>query len=116
MGIAYLNINNLQRKEVKTKISRAIDNLMTLHRNHKGLIHTTSYEQQNFKENISETNKRRLLVTDPEIPRDEFISEHINSIKPTVLISPSLYMGLDSNGSMTRIPVSSVPAGLPRIP
>jgi hypothetical protein len=65
MNIAYLNFSNLKLQEV-TKISRAIDNLMTLHRNHKGIIHTTSYEQLNFKENISQINKRRLLVTDPE--------------------------------------------------
>ena len=65
MSIAYLNFNNLQLQEVKTKISRAIDNLMTLHRNHKGIIHTTSYEQLNFiKENISQANVRRLLVTE----------------------------------------------------
>lgn len=44
MNIAYLNYNSLQLQEVKTKISRAIDNLMTLHKNHKGIIHTTSYE------------------------------------------------------------------------
>jgi ATP-dependent DNA helicase DinG len=59
MNTAYLNFNNLKLQEVKTKISRAIDDLMTLHRNHKGIIHTTSYKQLNFiKENISQTNKR----------------------------------------------------------
>jgi ATP-dependent DNA helicase DinG len=40
---------------------------MTLYRNHNGVIHTTSYEQLNIiMENISQTNKRRLLETDPE--------------------------------------------------
>ena len=54
LNIAYLNFNNLRLQEVKGKIVIAIDNLMTLHKNHKGLIHTTSYEQLNFiKENIS---------------------------------------------------------------
>jgi len=75
MNIAYLNFSSLRLQEVKTKISRAIDNLMTLHRNHKGIIHTTSYEQLNFiKENISEINKRRLLVTDPDPSSSD--SEH----------------------------------------
>jgi len=106
MSIAYLNFNNLQLQEVKTKISRAIDNLMTLHRNHKGLIHTTSYEQLNFiKENISQTNIRRLLVTDPEIPRDDVIAEHTNSLKPTVLISPLLHMGLDLKDDLSRFQI-----------
>jgi ATP-dependent DNA helicase DinG len=101
MNIAYLNFNSLRLQEVKIKISRAIDNLMTLHRNHKGIIHTTSYEQLNFiKENISEINKRRLLVTDPEI-----IGEHVNSTKPMVLISPSLHMGLDLKDDLSRFQI-----------
>jgi ATP-dependent DNA helicase DinG len=71
LNIAYLNYNNLQRQEVQANIAMAIDNIMTIHKNHRGLIHTTSYEQLNFiKENISQINKRRLLVTDPEIQRD----------------------------------------------
>ena len=79
---------------------------MTLHKNHKGLIHTTSYEQLNFiKENISQTNKRRLLVTDPEIQRDEVIAEHVNSTKPTVLISPSLHTGLDLKDDLSRFQI-----------
>ena len=53
---------------------------MTVHKNDKGIIHTTSYEQLNFiKENISQTNARRLLVTDPEIQRDDVILEHTKS-------------------------------------
>ena len=45
MNTAYLNFNNLKLQEIKTKISGAVDDLMTLHRNHKGIIHTTSYKQ-----------------------------------------------------------------------
>lgn len=106
MSIAYLNFNNLQLQEVKTNISRAIDNLMTLHRNHKGIIHTTSYDQLNFiKENISQANVRRLLVTDPEIQRDDVIAEHTHSVKPTVLISPSLHMGLDLKDDLSRFQI-----------
>jgi ATP-dependent DNA helicase DinG len=96
LNIAYLNSKRLQLQEVQIKIARAIDKLMTLHSNDKGIIHTTSYKQLNFiKENLSQANKRRLLVTDPEIQRDEVIAGHVNSTKPTVLISPSLYTGLD---------------------
>jgi Rad3-related DNA helicase len=80
---------------------------MTLHKNHKGIIHTTSYEQLNFiKEAISETNARRLLITDPEIQRDEVIFEHTNNTtKPTVLISPSLHTGLDLKDELSRFQI-----------
>jgi Rad3-related DNA helicase len=105
-NIAYLNFNNLKLPEIQSKISRAIDNLMTLHKNNKGIIHTTSYEQLNFiNENISEINRRRLLVTDPEVQRDEVIEEHVNTTKPTVLISPSLHLGLDLKDDLSRFQI-----------
>src|SRR5215210_7736093 len=106
LNIAYLNFNNLQLPEIKSSITKTIDNIMTIHRKDKGIIHTTSYEQLNFiKENISQENARRLIVTDPEIQRDEVIREHINSVKPTVLISPSLHTGLDLKGELSRFQI-----------
>jgi Rad3-related DNA helicase len=104
--VAYLNYNNLQSPEIKSIITKTVDNIMTVHKNDKGIIHTTSYEQLNFiRKNISQTNARRLLVTDPEIQRDEVIQEHINSIKHTVLISPSLHTGLDLKGELSRFQI-----------
>ena len=106
LNIAYLNFNNLQLPEIKSSITKTIDNIMTIHRKDKGIIHTTSYEQLNFiKENISQENARRLIVTDPEIQRDEVIREHINSVKPTVLISPSLHTGLDLKDELSRFQI-----------
>ena len=106
MNIAYLNFNNLQLPDIKSSITKTIDNIMTIHKKDKGIVHTTSYEQLNFiKEKISQENTRRLLVTDPEIQRDEIIQEHINSIKPTVLISPSLHTGLDLKGELSRFQI-----------
>jgi Rad3-related DNA helicase len=106
MNIAYLNFNNLQLPDIKSSITKTIDNIMTIHKKDKGIVHTTSYEQLNFiKEKISRENARRLLVTDPEIQRDEIIQEHINSIKPTVLISPSLHTGLDLKGELSRFQI-----------
>jgi ATP-dependent DNA helicase DinG len=106
MNIAYLNFNNLQLPDIKSSITKTIDNIMTIHKKNKGIVHTTSYEQLNFiKEKISQENARRLLVTDPEIQRDEIIQEHINSIKPTVLISPSLHTGLDLKGELSRFQI-----------
>ena len=103
---AYLNSNSLQQQEIQIKIARAVDNLMTLYRNDKGIIHTTSYKQLDFiKENISQENKCRLLETNPEIQRDEVIAEHANTTKPTVLISPSLYIGLDLKNDLSRFQI-----------
>ena len=106
MNVAYLNYNNLQLQETKSAITNAVDNLMTIHNKHKGIIHTTSYEQLNFiKDNISKDNARRLIVTDPEIQRDEIIHEHLYAKKPTVLISPSLHTGLDLKEDLSRFQI-----------
>ena len=106
LNIAHLNSDSLRQEEVQIKIAGAIDKLMTLHENHKGIVHTTSYKQIDFiKENISQVNKSRLLETNPERQRDEVIAEHIKSIEPTVLISPSLYTGLDLKDDLSRFQI-----------
>ena len=106
LSVEYLNFSNLQQMDVKSKISRAIDNIMHIHSNDKGIIHTSSYEQLNFiKDNLSKTNSRRLILTDPEIERDEVIREHSESEKPTVLISPSLHTGLDLKDHLSRFQI-----------
>jgi ATP-dependent DNA helicase DinG len=106
LNIAYLNYKNLQSIETMSKISIAIDNLMSTHKNDKGIIHTTSYDQLNFiKENLSKENARRLIITDPEIQRDEIIFQHISTQKPTVLISPSLHTGLDLKDDLSRFQI-----------
>jgi ATP-dependent DNA helicase DinG len=106
LNIAYLNYNNLQLYETKLSIANAVDNIMTVHGKDKGIIHTTSYEQLNFiKENISGDNSRRLLVTDPDIQREDVIVEHTSSTKPTVLISPSFYTGIDLKDDLSRFQI-----------
>jgi Rad3-related DNA helicase len=106
LSVEYLNFSNLQQTDVKSKISRAIDNIMHIHSNDKGIIHTSSYDQLNFiKNNLSKTNSRRLILTDPEIERDEVIREHSESKKPTVLISPSLHTGLDLKDHLSRFQI-----------
>lgn len=106
LNIAYLNYNNLHSQDIILKISKAIDNLLSIHKKDKGIIHTTSYEQLEFiKENISRENSRRLLITDPDVQREEIISQHLNSSKPTVLISPSLHTGLDLKDDLSRFQI-----------
>jgi ATP-dependent DNA helicase DinG len=106
LDVAYLNFNNQQLEGVRSAISKKVDNIMTLHRNDKGIIHTTSYEQLNFiRNNISLVNAQRLIETDPEIQRVEVINRHMDSAEPTVLISPSLYTGLDLKDGLSRFQI-----------
>jgi len=106
LNIAYLNHENLQLQETKSRIIKAVDSILTTHKNDKGIIHTTSYQQLRFiEDNISRDNSQRLLVTDPHIRREEVIAEHISSAKPTVLISPSLNIGIDLKDELSRFQI-----------
>ncbi|MGA9745210.1 MAG: ATP-dependent DNA helicase [Nitrososphaeraceae archaeon] len=115
LNTAYLNYNSLHVESVQRSIADAIDKIMDLHSNDKGIIHTTSYAQVRFIERLlSRENKRRLISTDPEIPRDEIIAKHWDSTTSTrtgneksksVLISPSLHTGLDLKDDQSRFQI-----------
>jgi ATP-dependent DNA helicase DinG len=107
LNIAYLNYDNLQRQEIGSNIVKAVDKIMNLHHDDKGIIHITSYKQLNFiKQNISYQNSQRLVETNPHTERDEVIGRHtITKSEPTVLISPSLYTGLDLKDDLSRFQI-----------
>jgi ATP-dependent DNA helicase DinG len=106
MSVHPLNQFTLQEQDVRSKIARNIDEIMSAHKNYKGIIHTTSYSQVRFIiRNLSEQNADRLILTDPHIPREEIIQKHINSNEPTVLISPSLYMEIDLKDDLSRFQI-----------
>ena len=84
LNIAYLNYNSLQIESVQRGLADAIDKLMYLHSNDKGIIHTTWSTQVRFIENfLTGKNRRRLIGPDPQIPRDEIISKHWDSSTST---------------------------------
>lgn len=104
MNIAWLNAKNIESN--LPLIARAVDNIMKIHKNEKGIIHTTSYSQLNFlKENLSRENRARLVETNPNIDRNLILSKHYESKEPTVLISPSFYLGLDLKDDLSRFQI-----------
>jgi ATP-dependent DNA helicase DinG len=106
LNVAPLNYKTLNEDCVQKGLAKIIDTIMTKHSSEKGIIHTTSYKQLNFiRENISQDNRCRLLETDPEVERDEVVTKHMNATKPTVLISPSLHLGLDLKDDLSRFQI-----------
>ena len=62
LNITYLNYNSLQIEGVQRSIADAVDKIMDLHSNDKGIIHTTSYTQVRFIENfLTGKNRKRLI-------------------------------------------------------
>jgi len=90
MNVAWLNARTMS--ESLPNIVKVLDNLLSVHKNDKGIIHTTSYSQVQFiKNNLSKENLSRLIETNPKFDRNEMILKHTQSTKPTVLISPSMF-------------------------
>jgi ATP-dependent DNA helicase DinG len=104
MNVAWLSAKTIQ--ESLPKISKAIDNIMSTHKNEKGIIHTTSYAQLQFiRDNMSMENASRLIETGSSLEREEVIAKHTASKKPTVLISPSLHLGVDLKDDLSRFQI-----------
>jgi Rad3-related DNA helicase len=71
---------------------KVIKGLLDQHKNEKGIIHTHSYKIA--KAIVATLNDKRLLIHD-SFNRDEILKQHMNSSKPTVIVSPSSTEGLD---------------------
>lgn len=104
MNVAWLNARTMS--ESLPNIVKVIDNLLSVHKNDKGIIHTTSYSQVQFiKNNLSKENLSRLIETNPKFDRNEMILKHTQSVKPTVLISPSMFLGVDLKDDLSRFQI-----------
>ena len=104
MNVAWLNARTMT--ESLPNIVKVLDNLLSVHKNDKGIIHTTSYSQVQFiKNNLSKENLSRLIETNPKFDRNEMILKHTQSAKPTVLISPSMFLGVDLKDDLSRFQV-----------
>ena len=104
MNIAWLNsktmIDNLPT------IAKTVNNIMSIHKKEKGIIHTTSYFQLEFiKKNLNKENLERLIETSPTTDRIEILQRHSQNPKPTVLISPSFFQGLDLKDDLSRFQI-----------
>jgi ATP-dependent DNA helicase DinG len=91
------------------KIADEINLIMSRHRDHKGIIHTTSYSQLQFiRDRLGQINKEnadRLIETSSKLDRSEVLERHYSSKKPTVLISPSLHLGVDLKDDLSRFQI-----------
>ena len=106
VNTAYLNYKTLELENVQRAITNAVDKITDIHKDHKGIIHTSNYTQVKFIEKLlSKDNKKRLIHTDPEIKRDKVISKHFENDEPSVLISPSLHTGLDLKNEQSRFQI-----------
>ena len=103
MDIAQLNRATMDAS--LESIAKAVDAIMDRHGSERGVVHTTSYYQANYIiEHVSERNRARLVTTEGSTARSQLLHTH-GATGASVLISPSLYQGVDLKDDLSRFQV-----------
>ncbi len=106
--IYALNTAQLNRASMDASLdslAKAIDEIMSRHTGERGVIHTTSYAQVNrITPRLSEPNRRRLVTTEGSFDRSTLLQIH-GANDASVLISPSLYQGVDLKDDLSRFQI-----------
>ncbi|HUI00381.1 MAG TPA: helicase C-terminal domain-containing protein [Nitrososphaerales archaeon] len=103
MDVAQLNRASMDAS--MEGIARAVDQIMVRHAAERGVVHTTNYSQVNYiMEHVSEGNRARLVTTQGSTARSELIQTH-GATGASVLISPSLYQGVDLKDDLARFQI-----------
>lgn len=88
--------------ETLPKLAEMVGLILEQHKNEKGVIHAHTYKIANY---IKSTLKNKRLLIHDASDRDEIVKKHIESKKPTVLLSPSLAEGIDLRDDLSRFQV-----------
>ena len=96
---------SMKTKEAAYKTYKPmIDKLLRKYPTKKGIIHTVTFELQNWvNENIK--TDRLLLHTSDQSSKNFALKEHYTAPKPTVLVSPSMHTGIDLKNSRARFQI-----------
>jgi Rad3-related DNA helicase len=96
-------INHFNLKKKLPKIVKQIESICQDHEFDKGIIHThTSFIASYLKNNLK---SKRYLFRDDVTRNEEILSKHTKSKNPTVLVSPSLGLGIDLRDDLARFQI-----------
>lgn len=94
------------KKETLPKIAEAMDKLLRARSDRKGLIHTNSYEMNQFLTNalVAAGHGNRIITHGPG-EAEKAIEQHTARLGPTVLCSPAMTEGIDLHDDLSRFQV-----------
>lgn len=98
--VGYMNYRNIEK--TIPKIKNEVENILSLHPNEKGVIHTSNYR---IAEAICEIKNNRLMMKNENENNEDLVQRHILSPEPTVLVSPSLISGTDLKDELSRFQI-----------
>jgi Rad3-related DNA helicase len=103
--IIELPVGPMNAKEIDNtlpKMAKVLEELLEAHPDEKGIVHCHTFKIANYlKDNVK---SKRLLIHDTA-NREEMLQRHMQSDKPTVLLSPSMSEGVDLRDDCSRFQV-----------
>ncbi|NPV12888.1 MAG: DEAD/DEAH box helicase family protein [Ignavibacteria bacterium] len=103
--IYYLKLGKMtweQKEKTFKEQLKYIDKILKKNKDRKGIIHSGSYE---FTQWLQEQYINKRLIFHTPDNRDEMLDKHINSDKPTVIVSPSMISGVDLKDDLSRFQI-----------
>tara|TARA_R100000808_G_scaffold11130_1_gene28914 strand:+ start:7685 stop:9304 length:1620 start_codon:yes stop_codon:yes gene_type:complete len=100
--ILECNIGSMAAKSIENtlpKLALAVHEILKTHPKEKGIIHCHTFKIANYLKNNVKNN--RLLIHNSD-NREEILKKHKSSLKPTVLLSPSMTEGVDLKDECSR--------------
>ncbi|GIU70692.1 MAG: ATP-dependent helicase [Candidatus Nitrosocaldaceae archaeon] len=96
-----LNKNAMRDERILRKVAESIDEIMNKHKDDRGLILVTSYALAlAIRSRLSLSNKSRIIISN-DVRRDELV-KYLANDKNNVIISPSLWDGIDLKDDLCR--------------
>jgi len=89
--------------ETLPKIALEVSKILNFHNNQKGYIFTNSYKISNYL--IKEVKTNRFVYHDDANGRIDALNNHIVSKENTVLITPSMNIGIDLKDELSRFQI-----------
>lgn len=104
--VGPLNSRNIESK--MPDILARVEEIANTYKAYKGIIHTHSYKINNFLLQNSSSELRKRLVTHRGgstafgLSREEALNKHITREEASILLSPSMFEGIDLKDSLSR--------------
>lgn len=103
--VVYLKFGKMSYGEKKKTFERAvpiIDKILEKNSQNKGIIHTANYELSNW---IKASIKNPRLLFHDSATREKTLETHLIATKETVIVSPSMFTGIDLKDDLSRFQI-----------
>lgn len=103
--VHYLSVGKMSAGDIEQTLPKMVEvvrEILKEHVNEKGILHAVNYKVVNYlRDHLRDP---RLLVQNDE-NRDAILRKHVESLEPTVLVSPSMTEGVDLKDDLSRFQV-----------